>query len=79
MDYFFRQIIIKILRFYQKFLSPDHGPIRLLPSWGCRFQPTCSEYAINAYTKYNFFKASWKTLWRLMRCQPFNKGGYDPA
>ena len=45
----------------------------------CRFQPTCSEYARQAYQKYGFFKGTWLTLKRLGRCHPWAKGGYDPV
>lgn len=45
----------------------------------CRFQPTCSEYARQAYQKYGFFKGTWLTIKRLLRCHPWAKGGYDPV
>ena len=45
----------------------------------CRFQPTCSEYARQAYQKYGFLKGSWLTAKRLARCHPWAKGGYDPV
>ena len=45
----------------------------------CRFQPTCSEYARQAYQKYGFFKGTWLTVKRLLRCHPWAKGGYDPV
>ena len=45
----------------------------------CKYLPSCSSYAREAYTKFNFFKASFLTLWRLLRCNPFSKGGYDPV
>lgn len=45
----------------------------------CRFQPTCSEYARQAYQKYGFLKGSWLTAKRLTRCHPWAKGGYDPV
>ncbi len=44
----------------------------------CRFHPSCSNYAIQAYENYNFFYATILTMWRILRCNPFNKGGYDP-
>lgn len=44
----------------------------------CRFHPTCSEYALDAFTHYNSFKALWLTIKRLIRCQPLCTGGYDP-
>ena len=48
-----------------------------LPS--CRFYPTCSEYAVQAITKYGALKGGAKATWRILRCNPFNKGGIDPV
>lgn len=45
----------------------------------CRFQPTCSAYAKEAYRKYGLFKGSFLTIKRLLRCHPWAKGGYDPV
>ncbi|MDA8060746.1 MAG: membrane protein insertion efficiency factor YidD [Leptospirillum sp.] len=47
----------------------------LAPS--CRFEPTCSSYAAEAFRKYSFFKAFRKSLWRILRCNPFHSGGRD--
>lgn len=66
-----RKIFIFPIRLYQKFISP------LLPP-SCRFYPTCSEYAVQAITKYGIFIGSAKAIWRILRCNPFNKGGLDP-
>ena len=62
---------ISLIRFYQKFIS-----VRTPPS--CKFIPTCSKYAILAIEKYGFLKGSLKAIWRILRCNPFSKGGYDP-
>ncbi|MDD4901598.1 MAG: membrane protein insertion efficiency factor YidD [Patescibacteria group bacterium] len=79
-DKFFSFIAIKIIRFYQHTLSFDHGPLKVLAPYGrCRFQPTCSEYAINAIEKYGLIKGGLKACWRILRCNPWNKGGFDPA
>jgi len=64
-------IFVLLINFYQKFISPF-----LLPS--CKFYPTCSEYAKQAFLKYNFFKALILSVYRVIRCNPWNKGGYDP-
>ena len=64
--------MIFIIKFYQKYIS------RFTPS-SCRFYPTCSAYAIEAYRKYGFFKGTFLTIWRILRCNPFNEGGYDPV
>ena len=45
----------------------------------CKYSPTCSNYAFGCYKKFNFFKASVLTFWRILRCNPFSKGGYDPV
>lgn len=64
--------IIKLIRFYQKFLSPLKKPC-------CRFYPTCSNYALEAFSKFGFFKASFLSFKRFIKCNPFCKGGYDPV
>lgn len=66
-----RKIFIFPIKLYQKFISP------LLPP-SCRFYPTCSEYAVQAITKYGIFLGGAKAIWRILRCNPFNKGGLDP-
>jgi len=63
---------IALIRFYRACLSPLLGP-------SCRYYPTCSQYALDAYAEHNFFYASWLTFWRVLRCNPFSKGGYDPV
>ena len=64
-------IMIWIIRFYQKFISPLFPPT-------CRFYPTCSVYFIQALEKYGFFKGSYLGIRRLLKCHPFHEGGYDP-
>ena len=74
-----RWIAIKMIKLYQKTLSFDHGILRVFFPYGyCRFHPTCSEYAIQAVQKYGIFKGGLKAVWRVLRCNPFNKGGHDP-
>ncbi|MBO6166086.1 MAG: membrane protein insertion efficiency factor YidD [Eubacterium sp.] len=68
-----KKICISIIKFYRKYISPLKGRST------CIFYPTCSEYAIQAYEKYGFFKGTLLTVWRILRCNPFNKGGYDPV
>lgn len=67
-----RYIFIYFIKFYQKFLSP-------LKPKSCRFYPTCSQYAIDAIKKYGIFKGGLMAIWRIIRCNPFNPGGYDPV
>jgi hypothetical protein len=77
--YFPRHLVIKLLRLYQRTLSFDYGIFKSLFPYGyCRFHPTCSEYAIQAVAKYGIFKGGIKSAWRVLRCNPFNKGGFDP-
>lgn len=73
------KIFIKIIRFYQKTLSFDHGYFKFLyPHGFCRFYPSCSEYAVQAIKKYGPIIGGFKAAWRIIRCNPFNKGGHDP-
>jgi putative membrane protein insertion efficiency factor len=63
--------IILLVRLYQLTLSPIFGR-------QCRFQPTCSHYMIGAVEKYGAIRGSQKGIWRIIRCNPFCTGGYDP-
>ena len=75
-----RYLAVKILKVYQKTLSFDHGIFKFFyPHGFCRFSPTCSEYAIQAVEKYGLFKGGVKAFWRVLRCNPFNSGGFDPV
>lgn len=67
-----KKALIAIIKVYKRFLSPA------LPD-SCRFYPTCSQYAIDALSKYGVLKGSIKSIYRVLRCNPFNKGGYDPV
>ena len=67
-----RNLTLGLLRMYKRWISP------LLPS-ACRFQPTCSEYMISAVEQYGALRGVWLALRRLLRCHPFNEGGYDPV
>ena len=66
-------IILVIIRFYQKFISTA------LPENTCRFYPSCSRYGFEAVKKYGALKGSYLAVWRILRCNPFNTGGYDPV
>ncbi len=65
------RLLIGLVRIYQWTLSPIIGR-------QCRFQPTCSHYFIGAVEKYGAIRGSAKGLWRICRCNPFCRGGYDP-
>lgn len=67
-----KKIFIAIIKFYQKYLSP-------LKSTKCPYTPTCSQYGLEAIQKYGAFKGGFLALWRILRCNPFSKGGYDPV
>jgi hypothetical protein len=65
-------LALGLIRFYQRLLSP------LLPP-SCRFVPSCSQYGFEAIAHFGIVKGGWLALTRLLRCQPFNPGGYDPV
>ncbi len=76
--FFPRFIVLKAIRIYQKTLSFDHGLMKFFyPEGYCRFHPTCSEYGYQAIEKYGLIRGGWLTVWRVLRCNPFNKGGID--
>lgn len=65
-------LLITLIKAYRIFLSP-----LFLPS--CRFQPTCSQYALDAVERFGAIKGGWMSLKRILRCHPFHPGGYDPV
>ena len=67
-----RKVFVSLIRFYQKHISPA------FPG-KCRYQPTCSQYGIEAIEKHGAVKGGLLTIWRILRCNPFSKGGYDPV
>ncbi len=67
-----KYILIIIIKFYKIAISP------MLPS-ACRHYPTCSQYAIEALEKHGMFKGSFYAAVRILKCNPFFKGGYDPV
>lgn len=67
-----KKLLIKLIRFYQKKLSPAKKPC-------CRFIPTCSSYAIEALEVHGAIKGSLLAIYRIIRCNPLFKGGYDPV
>lgn len=66
------RVIVTLIRLYQRYLSP------LLPP-SCRFTPSCSQYTIEAISRYGLLKGSLMGVWRILRCHPFSKGGWDPV
>lgn len=67
-----KKILIKLVRFYQIAIS-SHTPA------SCKYSPTCSCYAIEALQIHGALKGTGMALWRILRCNPFSKGGYDPV
>ena len=67
-----KKLLLAAIRFYRKRISPNRPPC-------CRFIPTCSQYAMEAIEKYGALKGGWMAFKRILRCNPFHKGGYDPV
>jgi putative membrane protein insertion efficiency factor len=67
-----KKILIFIIKIYQKVVSPYTKP-------SCRFQPTCSNYSIDAIETHGFFKGTYLSIRRILKCHPFHAGGYDPV
>jgi uncharacterized protein len=74
-----KTIVLFLIRFYQKVLSPDQGILSVLFSEKtCRFYPTCSEYTHQSVNRFGVIKGIWLGFKRVIRCHPWNDGGYDP-
>ncbi|MDP3741131.1 MAG: membrane protein insertion efficiency factor YidD [bacterium] len=73
------KFLVSFINIYQKFLSPDHSfwAKERFPHGYCRFYPSCSEYSRQSILKYGFFEGIFKSLWRVVRCNPFSKGGWE--
>ena len=67
-----KKLLTRLVLFYRRKISPLRPPC-------CRFIPTCSEYAMEAIQKHGVLKGTGLAIWRLLRCNPFMKGGYDPV
>jgi putative membrane protein insertion efficiency factor len=67
-----RRGAIGFIRVYQRFISPLLGP-------RCKYHPSCSEYAVQAIDRYGILRGAVLAAWRLLRCNPFSHGGYDPV
>jgi putative membrane protein insertion efficiency factor len=67
-----KKILIALIKFYRAAVSPYRRPC-------CRFTPSCSQYAMQAIEKYGAWKGGLLAVWRILRCNPFCKGGYDPV
>ena len=69
---FLQWLLLGLIRFYKRAISPYFPPC-------CRYTPTCSQYALEAVKKYGPFKGGYLALRRILRCNPFHPGGYDPV
>ncbi len=67
-----KKLLIYLIRLYQRYLSP-------MKITKCPYTPSCSQYGLEAIQKYGAIKGSAMAAWRIMRCNPFSKGGYDPV
>ena len=70
------RLLLALIAFYRRWLSPA---LHVISPGGCRYAPTCSEYAATAIATYGPLRGSWLALRRLLRCHPFARGGYDPV
>ncbi len=68
-----KTVFILLIKFYRKHLSSKKAYS------SCKYMPTCSEYGLTAIERFGAFKGGFMTLWRILRCNPFSKGGYDPV
>lgn len=71
--YWPRLLLLSLIWLYQQTVS------KAIPADTCRFYPTCSHYGYEAIYKYGALKGGWMAMWRVLRCNPFNPGGYDPV
>lgn len=67
-----KKLLLSLIRFYRRHISPHLPPM-------CRYYPTCSCYAIEAIETHGAFKGFLLALWRVLRCNPLSRGGYDPV
>ena len=79
-DRFFAWGTIQVIGIYQKTFSPDHSDLgKAQPFCGCKFYPSCSEYAVLVLEKQGFVMGMPRVIWRVLRCNPLSKGGVDKA
>ncbi|MCI5846950.1 MAG: membrane protein insertion efficiency factor YidD [Candidatus Limiplasma sp.] len=67
-----KRLLLWLIRLYRRYVSPHTPP-------ACRFTPTCSQYALTAIDRFGAVKGGWLALKRILRCNPFCRGGYDPV
>jgi len=69
-----KKLLLGLIRFYKKYLSPGNFGLKI-----CIFEPSCSRYTAEAIEKHGVFKGMYLGTYRIIRCNPFSKGGYDPV
>ena len=75
-----KRLILGAIRYYQRTLSPDHGPMKFMwPNGYCKYQPSCSEYGYQSVDTHGVIIGVLLMQWRILRCNPWSKGGYDPV
>ena len=67
-----KKLVLSLIKFYRRNISPMSPP-------KCKYIPTCSQYALEAIERYGVVRGGIKALWRIFRCNPFSKGGFDPV
>lgn len=67
-----KKMLLALIKFYRSAISPHTAP-------SCKYTPTCSQYGLEAIERFGALKGSALTIWRILRCNPFSKGGYDPV
>ncbi|MFR8010190.1 MAG: membrane protein insertion efficiency factor YidD [Clostridia bacterium] len=67
-----KTILLALIRFYRKYISPRKPSV-------CKYYPTCSTYALEAVERFGFLKGGALAIWRILRCNPLSRGGYDPV
>ena len=68
-----KKLLLGMIKFYRRYLSPLKGP------WHCIYYPTCSQYGLEAIERFGALKGGALTVWRVLRCNPWSRGGYDPV
>ncbi len=67
-----KKLLLALIKFYRSAISPHTAP-------SCKYTPTCSQYGLEAIERFGALKGSALTIWRILRCNPFSKGGFDPV
>lgn len=77
---FAKNLLLGLIKIYQKTLSPDHGLVSYrFPYGACKYSPTCSEYAYQSINEHGVIKGGYLSTKRVLRCNPFSSGGHDPV